>query len=306
MVVYLSGGVGGSKLALGLSKAVAPDELTLIVNTGDDIELLGLRICPDIDTVIYTLAGRVNPLTGWGLADDTLNCLEQLRKLGEETWFQLGDRDLATHLWRTAQLRAGCSLSVVTQALSLSFGLAVSVLPAAEDYAPTYIHSGDRALHLQEYFVRERCEPRVDRLEYRNAEAARPGLGVLEAIKVARLIVIGPSNPLISIAPILAVPSIRAAIQSRNCPAVAVSPIVAGRALKGPADKMLTELGFQASAAGVAGFYQGLVDLFVIDEVDAGQRAEIERLGLKAQVTSTVMTGLEQKVRLARDILELL
>jgi LPPG:FO 2-phospho-L-lactate transferase len=305
MLVYLSGGVGGAKLALGFSQLLAADAWSIIVNTGDDIELFGLRVCPDIDTMIYTLAGCVNPVTGWGLTDDTWNCLDQLRLLGQQSWFHLGDRDLATHLWRTTQLRAGRSLSAVTQALARSFGLATPVLPALEEYAPTYVHTSGQALHLQEYFVRERCEPHVEKLEYRNVDKARVGHGVIEALSGADLVVIGPSNPLISIGPILAAPAIRAAIEARRGPVVAVSPIVGGRALKGPTAKMMKELGLDVSAAGVARCYGGLTDLFVLDSVDAAERTEVERLGLKTCVTNTVMATLEDKVRLAGEILAL-
>jgi LPPG:FO 2-phospho-L-lactate transferase len=300
MVTCLTGGVGGAKLALGLSKILPADQLTFIANTGDDFEFLGLRISPDVDTLIYTLAGRVNPETGWGLAGDTFRCLEAARDRGLDMWFRLGDLDLGTHLWRSELLRRGQSFGEVVAALATSFGVQSRILPATEAYVPTYVRSGRDHLHLQEYFVREQCRPKVDAIEYRGAEKSLPAPGVLEALAGARMIVIAPSNPLISIDPILAIPGIRGAIRGRQGKAIAVSPIIRGKALKGPAAKMMEELGIGASTDAVARHYLGLVDTFVIDEQDREMAPEIEKLGLRAIVTDTIMNSLEDKVRLAK------
>jgi len=300
MITCLTGGVGGAKLGLGLSRIVPVDQLTFIANTGDDFELLGLRISPDVDTLIYTLAGKVNPETGWGLAGDTFRCLEAARACGLDMWFRLGDLDLGTHLWRSELLRQGRPLGEVVAALANSFGVRNRILPATEAYVPTYVRTGTDRLHLQEYFVREQCQPRVEAIEYRGAERSAPAPGVVEALRESELIVIAPSNPLISIDPILAVPGVREAIKGRRGRAVAVSPIVRGKALKGPAAKMLEELGIGASAAAVARHYEGLIDVFVIDEQDRAATPAIEQLGLKVIVTDTIMNSLEDKVRVAR------
>lgn len=302
MITCLTGGVGGAKLALGLSKIVPVDQLTFIANTGDDFEFLGLRISPDVDTLIYTLAGKVNPETGWGLAGDSFRCLEAARARGLNVWFRLGDLDLGTHLWRSEILRQGHPLGEVVSALARSFGVENAILPATESYAPTHVRSGKEWLHLQEYFVRERCRPRVEAIEYRGAAESRPAPGVLSAIREAEIIAFAPSNPLISIDPILAIPGIREAILARKGRAVAVSPIVGGKALKGPAAKMLEELGLGASAEAVARHYQGLIDVFVIDEQDRDLAPAIEALGLKVTISATIMNSLEDKVRVARVV----
>jgi len=303
MITCLTGGVGGAKLALGLSKILQPDDLNFIVNTGDDFRHIGLRISPDVDTLIYTLAGRVNTDTGWGLAGDTFRCLEGLWQRGLETWFRLGDLDLATHLWRSEMLRRGRRFTEVVRLLARSFGVGNSILPPTDAYAPTYVTAGGRRLHLQEYFVRESCEPQVEAVEHAAAERSVPSRLALTALQEAELIVIGPSNPLISIDPILAVPGIRETICSRQCPAVAVCPIVAGKALKGPAAKMLAELGIGASADAVARHYRGLIDVFVIDERDGSLAAAIEQTGVRVVVTSTVMNSLEDKIVLAKTVI---
>lgn len=304
MITCLTGGVGGAKLALGLSRIVPADQLTFIANTGDDFEFLGLRISPDIDTLIYTLAGRVNAQTGWGLAADTFRCLEAARERGMDMWFRLGDLDLGTHLWRSDLLRQGRPLGEVVSSLALSFGVRNRILPATEAYTPTYVRSGKDRLHLQEYFVREHCQPRVDAIEYQGTAHSAPAPGVLDAIRESRLIVIAPSNPLISIDPILAVPGIREEIARRDGRAVAVSPIVAGKALKGPAAKMLEELAIGASAEAVARHYLGLVDVFVIDEQDRQLAPTIEKLGLRVIVADTIMNSIEDKVRVAQVVVE--
>ncbi|MFB3903273.1 MAG: 2-phospho-L-lactate transferase [Acidobacteriota bacterium] len=305
MITCLTGGVGGAKLALGLSRLIPADRLTFIANTGDDFELLGLRISPDVDTLIYTLAGKVNPETGWGLAGDTFRCLGAVEARGLRMWFRLGDLDLGTHLWRSQLLRQGQPLGLIVSALAHSFGVENRILPATEAYAPTYVRTGRDRLHLQEYFVRERCLPKVDAIEYRGADQSRPAPGVLEAIDQCRILVFAPSNPLISIDPILAIPGVRQAVQARKGRAVAISPIVAGKAIKGPAAKMLQELGLGASADAVARHYRGLIDVFVIDQQDRELAPGIEQLGVSVIVTDTIMTSLADRVRLAKLITEI-
>ncbi len=304
MITCLTGGVGGAKLGLGLSKIFPADQLTFIANTGDDFEFLGLRISPDVDTLIYTLAGRVNPETGWGLAGDTFHCLQAARARGVDMWFRLGDLDLGTHLCRSELLRQGRPVGEIVTAVARSFGVRNRILPATEAYAPTYLRTDKGRLHLQEYFVREQCRPRVDAIEYQGAESRLPAPGVLAALSESEMIVTAPSNPLISIDPILAIPGIREAIHARKGRAVAVSPIVAGKALKGPAAKMLQELGIGASADAVARHYLGLIDVFVIDEQDRQLAPAIEQLGLKVVIADTIMNSLEDKVRLARVVVD--
>lgn len=304
MIVLLTGGIGGAKLAVGLSKVLAPKEITIIVNTGDDIELLGLRICPDVDTVIYSLTGRVNSETGWGLKGDSRQCLDSLEELGWPAWFQLGDRDLATHLWRTHLLREGTPLSGTTRDIASSLGLETSILPMSDSFVPTYLDTDRSFLHFQEYFVRDRCEPRIRSIEYRGADSAMPAPGVLDAIDRAALIVLAPSNPFISIGPILAIPGIRAGIRNSRARVAAVTPIVQGRALKGPTAKMMSELGYPASAVTVASLYRDFLDLFWLDERDAECEAQVRNLGIETHLSDTIMTSTQDKIDLARRIVE--
>jgi LPPG:FO 2-phospho-L-lactate transferase len=304
-VTALAGGVGGSKLLLGLARALPPGDLTAVVNTGDDIELHGLWISPDLDIVTYTLAGAVNPQTGWGIQGDTFRVLDSLERLGHEPWFHLGDVDLATHLHRTGMLRSGATLSQAADSIRRALDVAVRILPMSDQKVRTMLATDRGRLHLQEYLVRERTEPVVREIAFEGIEAARPAPGVLEAIDAADLVILGPSNPLISIGPILAVPGLSEALRSRADRVIAVSPIVGGRSLKGPSDKMLAQMGREASALGVAKFYAGLAGTYVIDNADAAQRPAIEALGYRVVVTRTVMTTLEDKERLARELLAL-
>ncbi len=303
-LVALAGGVGASKLLLGLCRVMAPGDLTVIVNTGDDIELHGLEISPDLDIVTYTLAGAVNPETGWGIRDDTFCLLRALERYGGETWFHLGDADLATHVHRTALLRSGKPLSQAADSIRRAWGVEARILPMTDQPVRTTIVSDRGILHFQEYLVKLRAEPVVKEIAFEGIGEARPAPGVLESLAEADAIVICPSNPLISSGPILAVPGVRQALEARAAKVVAVCPIVGGRSLKGPSDRMLTQLGMEASARGVARLYAGLVATFVIDAEDEGQKPEIERWGMKVEVTSTVMRTLEDKERLARQILE--
>jgi len=304
MILALAGGIGGAKLLLGLARAIPVDEITIIGNTGDDIELLGLRICPDLDTITYTLTGKVNPETGWGVLADTFSCLDCLVKFGGPSWFKLGDQDLATHLWRTSLLRQGTSLTEVTQQIAGSLGLRCRLLPMTESYTPTFVSTNQGVLHLQEYLVREQARPRLYEIRHQNVEQCSPAPGVIEAIEQAETIVICPSNPFISIGPILSVPGIRSALLRSQGLVVAVTPIIKGRAVKGPAAKMLQDLGFPLTATSVARLYSDFIDVFVLDEQDANLRAEIEALGIRVLLTNTLMNTLADKERLAHLVLQ--
>jgi LPPG:FO 2-phospho-L-lactate transferase len=303
-ITALAGGVGAAKLLVGLARAMPPDEITVIANTGDDIELFGLRVCPDIDTVTYTLAGVINEQTGWGIGGDTFQALGWLARYGGPAWFNLGDRDLATHIYRTDALRRGETLTEVTDRIRRALGVGVRVLPMTDDYTPTRVVTSEGEMHFQEYFVRRRAEPRVERIIFENVESAKAAPGVIQAISDASAVIICPSNPFISVGPILAVPGVREALGQTSAVRVAVTPIVGGRALKGPAADMLRDLGHEVSARGVAALYKDLIDLFVLDEVDAAMAAPVEELGVKVAVTNTVMATAEDKRLLAGRVLE--
>jgi LPPG:FO 2-phospho-L-lactate transferase len=305
MIVVLAGGVGAAKLILGLSHVVPPEQITVIGNTGDDIELFGLRICPDLDTVTYTLAGKVNQATGWGILGDTFECLQMLGAYGGQTWFKIGDQDLATHLWRTYLLKQGLSLAEVTRRISEAQGVRSHLLPMTNAYTPTFLVTDQGEFHLQEYLVREQGRPRVRELRYSNIGQTQPVPGTQEVLLEAEAVLIGPSNPFISIGPILAVPGMKELLLRTSAPVIAVTPIVCGQALKGPAAKMLQELGHPVSALGVARIYEDVVDIFVLDERDLGLREEVKRLGMEVSITDTVMDSFDEKVRLARQLLEL-
>ena len=302
-IVALAGGVGASKLLVGLSRAMDPRELTIIVNTGDDIVLHGLAISPDLDIVTYSLAGLVNPETGWGFRDETFRAHDQLAAYGRPAWFHLGDRDLATHIHRTAMLREGAALSEAAESIRVALGVQAKILPMSDQPVPTMIDTEQGQLNFQEYLVHQRAEPVVRKVIFAGIERAWPAPGVLESLERAAVIVICPSNPLISIGPILAVPGVREALRKRRKDVVAVCPIVGGKSLKGPSDRMLAQLGFDVSASGVARMYQDICATFVIDSVDAGERAAVEALGMKALVCSTVMQTVQDKERLAREAL---
>lgn len=307
-VLALSGGVGGAKLALGLSRCLTPDELTIVANTADDFTHLGLRICPDIDTVMYTLAEISNPEMGWGQKNESWQCLEALSELGAETWFRLGDRDLATHLMRTERLHAGASLSEVTEYLCGQLNVEHRLIPMTDQTVSTQVDTDKGRLSFQHYFVRERCEPHVKGFEFDGITDARPSPGFQTALTDSAdsgdgPIVICPSNPYVSVEPVLALPGVRARMTESHRPVIAVSPIVGGQALKGPAAKMMAELGIEQSATGVAGHYEGLIDGFVIDNVDAELRTAIEQKGIPTIVTNTVMVTLADRIQLAEDVL---
>ncbi len=304
-VVALAGGVGGAKLADGLQSHLG-DRLTVVVNTGDDCERHGLLVMPDHDTVLYNLAGIEQANLGWGIEGDTHAVMDQLGRYGEPTWFALGDRDLALHVARTARLRTGGRLTEVCLALQRSLGVPIRILPMADEPVRTEVRTVDGWLQFQEYFVHRRHEPEVAEVRFAGIEAARRTPETFDALEEAAAIVISPSNPIVSVAPILGVPGMRAALgaaQARGVPVIAVSPIVGGRALKGPADRMLAGLGHEPSALGVARLYADVVDAFVIDDVDRALAPAISELGVRVMVTDTVMPDDAGRVRLAGELL---
>jgi LPPG:FO 2-phospho-L-lactate transferase len=303
-VCALAGGVGGAKLASGLQDVLPPGDLSMVVNTADDFDLWGLHICPDLDTVMYTLAGISNPETGWGIAGESFEALNMVESYGEETWFKLGDRDLATHILRTSRMGPEETLTDVTAGLSGALGVKSAVLPMSDDPISTVLETPEGRLDFQEYFVRRGHRDEVLGIEWRGIEDARPTQRVLAAVSRADAIVLCPSNPVVSVGPILALPGMMEALVSSNAPKVAVSPIVGGRALKGPADRMLASLGHEVSATGVARMYAGLVDGMVVDRTDEGERAGIEVLGMRVLVTKSVMRDAEDRARLASETLE--
>ena len=302
-ITALAGGVGASKLLLGLYEEMDPRQLTIIVNTGDDIVLHGLKISPDLDIVTYTLAGVVDQKKGWGLRAETFHALKHLAAFGRPNWFNLGDRDLATHIHRTALLVEGKTLSQAAESIRKALGVKSRILPMSDDPMPTIIDSNEGPLHFQEYLVKRRTEPVVKGIRFAGAESARPAPGVLEAIREADRILICPSNPLISIGPILSVPQIRDHLRAHKQKVFAVCPIVGGKSLKGPSDKMLAQLGHQSTALGVAKLYADFTGTFVIDPADKSQSPAISALGMRVSVLPTVMKTLAQKRKLARALL---
>ena len=300
--------MGGAKLALGLSHLLSPEALTVVVNTGDDFEHLGLHIAPDLDTLMYTLAGLSNPDTGWGRIGESWQCLDALAELGGESWFRLGDRDLSVHLQRTLRLRAGASLSTVTAELHGALGVKHRALPMSDNPVRTRVHSEIGILAFQHYFVRERCVPRVSGFSFEGAAAARPAPGVLAALGAADLrgVIICPSNPFLSIDPILAVPGLCDALRQCAAPVIAVSPIVAGLAIKGPTAKIMQELALPQTAAAVAAHYAELIDGFIIDASDRDLAAEIATQSLRVMTAPSVMVTLDDRINLAHTALEFL
>jgi LPPG:FO 2-phospho-L-lactate transferase len=302
-VVALAGGVGGAKLAAGLQAALPPGDLSVVVNTADDFDLWGLRICPDLDTVMYTLAGLEREETGWGVAGETFAMLSMLEAYGEDAWFQLGDRDLATHVLRTCRLRVGEDLTEITAALAGSLGIPSRVFPMCDEPVATIVETPEGPLEFQDYFVRRRQRDEVLGVRLRGIENACATQGVSEAVAAADAVVFCPSNPVVSIGPLLAVPRVRDALAATRAPKVAVSPIVGGRALKGPADRMLRTLGHEVSALGVARMYEGLLSGFVFDRSDEQQADAISALGMRPLVTDAVMRDGPDRERLAREVL---
>jgi LPPG:FO 2-phospho-L-lactate transferase len=297
-VCALAGGVGGAKLAAGLQATLPPGDLSVVVNTADDFDLWGLRICPDLDTVMYTLAGVANEETGWGVENESFHALAMISAYGEDAWFRLGDRDLATHILRTKRLRAGAR-----PGLAAALGVESAVLPMCDEPVATVLKVPEGLLEFQEYFVRRGQKDEVLAVELSGIENARIPAEVSEAISRAEAIILCPSNPVVSIGPILAVPGVSELLTNCRVPRVAVSPIVGGRALKGPADRMLRSLGHEVSAAGVARMYEGAVDGFVVDRLDGEEEAEISALGMRVLTTDAVMRDGPDRERLAREVL---
>jgi LPPG:FO 2-phospho-L-lactate transferase len=302
-VALLAGGVGGARFARALLEVVEPADLTVIGNVGDDLEVLGLHVAPDLDTVLYTLAGLADEERGWGRVDETWNALATVAELGEDLWFRLGDRDLGVHLVRTAALQRGEPLSSVTARFAESLGVEATILPATDDPLRTWIETPAGELPFQEWFVRRGHRDEVDGLRFEGAETAGPAPGVVEALDHADAILVAPSNPYVSIAPILAVAGIRGALEGRRAPAVAVSPLIGGRAVKGPADRMLARLAGGTSAAHVAGLYRGLVDALVLDRADSKDADAVAELGIGPIVAETLMGDEPTRRRLAEAAL---
>jgi LPPG:FO 2-phospho-L-lactate transferase len=298
--VALAGGVGAARFLEGLTHVVPQERITIIGNVGDDKEVYGLHVSPDLDIVAYTLAGLVDADKGWGYSDDTFACQDMLERYGYETWFNLGDRDLATHIYRTSQLRLGKSLSEVSEEITRHLGLRVRLLPATDDRLETYVITKEGRMHFQEYMVRLQTKPRVYGVRFLGARSAKPAKHVMESIAEAKGIIVSPSNPIVSIGAILAVPRIRGALQRTNAKVVAISPIVGGKTIKGPADKLMKALGVTPSALGVARLYRDFLDTLIIDCVDRDLASDIQNLGIKAVVTNTLMKTISDKVRLAK------
>jgi LPPG:FO 2-phospho-L-lactate transferase len=299
-IVALAGGVGGAKLAHGLAQVLHPEDLTVIVNTGDDFEHFGLYICPDLDTVCYTLAGLANPETGWGRVDESWNVIENASKLGGPDWFRLGDQDLGTHLERTRRLKAGDSLSQITRDFCKAWGIEHTILPMSDQPVRTIVETEEGDMAFQEYFVHRRCEPRVKGFRFEGADRAEAGLGACEAIQSADAVVICPSNPWVSIDPILRV------LPKIERPVYAISPLIGGQAVKGPAAKMYKELGIEPSAYAVANHYRGLATGFVLDTIDAQLNETVRGLNMRTLVTNTLMKSHVNRRQLANEVLSFL
>jgi LPPG:FO 2-phospho-L-lactate transferase len=302
-IVAFAGGVGGAKLAHGLAQNLAPDELTLIVNTGDDFEHYGLYICPDLDTVCYTLAGLANPETGWGRVNETWNVIGNAARLGGPGWFNLGDQDLGTHLERTRRMKAGQCLSELTRGFCSAWGIQHTVLPMSDSPVRTIVETDQGDLAFQEYFVHRRCEPRVKGFRFEGLDTAEPAPGVVEALRSADAVIFCPSNPWVSIDPILKILAPLPSMMEAGSQVVAVSPIIGGQTVKGPAAKMYRELGIEPSALAVANHYRGLVTDFVLDAIDKQLQGEIKGLNMQAHVTNTLMTSHDERSRLAQEII---
>ena len=303
MITVLAGGVGASRFLQGLYGAVEPASITVVSNTGDDVEMFGLHVSPDTDIVLYALAGAVNPETGWGLTGDTFAVVDQLQRFGYERWFNLGDRDLAMAIHRTRLIHEGVPMHRIVAELAKDWELDCTVLPMSDEPVRTVITGPDGELPFQEYMVRLRTELDVRSIRFDGIESARPAPGVISALRDAEAVILAPSNPFVSIGPILAVEGMREALETSMAVRAAISPIIAGQVVKGPAAKMMTTLGYEVSALGVARIYRGLIDLFVLDSQDATLAPEVEALGMRTLVTDTMMTSIERKTELAQDVM---
>jgi LPPG:FO 2-phospho-L-lactate transferase len=305
VIAALAGGVGAARLLRGLVEVVPPSEITAIVNTGDDTNLHGLHIAPDLDTVMYTLAGAINPDTGWGLAGETWQVMDSLERLGGITWFRLGDRDLATHCYRTQRLAEGATLGEATSELARAWGVDVRLVPVTDDRLRTRLQLADGPeVGFQEYFVRLRHDVAVSGVRFEGADLARPGAGVLDALAMAETVVVCPSNPVVSIGPLLAVPGVLDQLRRRRRRTVGVSPIIAGAALKGPADRLMREMGYESSVVGVARWYASWVGTLVIDEADAGLAPAVEAEGVRCIVAPTIMSSVGRSAELSQAVLD--
>jgi len=302
-VVALAGGVGAARFLDGLTRVIAPERVYIIGNTADDAEIHGLHISPDLDTVTYTLAGIANPEHGWGIRGDSFRCLEALRRLGADTWFQLGDKDLATHLYRTQRLHQGATLAEVTAEITRALKVRSTIVPMSNERVRARICTASGELEFQTYFVKRHARDRVVAMRFEGASEAEPAPGILNAIAKAEAIILCPSNPFISIGPILSIPGIRGALRRRRDHVAAISPIVGGRALKGPAAKMMKSLKLTPSAFEVARLYQDFVGVFVLDEVDRKHAVKVQSLGMRAVVTNTIMSGLGERKALAKAVI---
>jgi LPPG:FO 2-phospho-L-lactate transferase len=301
-VVALAGGVGAARFLDGLTRVLSPRRIFVIGNTGDDTEMHGLHISPDLDTVTYTLAGLSDSHRGWGLRGDTFHCLASLESLGAETWFQLGDRDLATHLYRTERLRAGETLTAITREIAAALKLRSTIVPMSDDRVRTQVKTRTGEIDFQTYFVKRRAQDPVLGVRWEGAEQAKAAPGVLSAIAEAETVILCPSNPFLSIGPILAVPGIREALREKRDHVIGISPIVGGRALKGPAAHMMQSMGLQPNCTEVAKLYRDLAGVFVLDEVDRGHASMIAALGIRTVVTATIMKGMRERTRLAQVV----
>ena len=305
-VTCLSGGVGAAKFLQGLVRTMPQENLTVIVNTGDDIDLYGLHISPDPDIVMYTLAGMVDEEKGWGIRGDTFGCLDMLQKYGLETWFKLGDRDLATHLYRTQLLKSGFTLDQATRKLCGALGLRVKVLPMTNEKVVTRIITENGEMHFEEYLIKRGAKDKVLNVVFEGAELSEPAPGVVESLRNADGVILCPSNPIVSIGPILSVKGVRESLKETKAKVVAISPIVGGATIKGPADKLMQGLGLEISAYSVARLYRDFLDVFVFDRVDRREKERIEELGVEAVTANTIMRSLEDKVKLAKLALKVL
>ena len=300
-ITCVAGGVGAARFLEGLASIFPPEKITVIVNTGDDLQYLGCHVSPDLDIITYTLAGLADPEKGWGIHEDTYNCLEQLARYSAETWFRIGDRDFATHLLRTAFFQQGFTLSEITEKFRTSLKVKVQILPMSDQIVATKIKTPGGILEFQEYFVKRKFQDEVQDVTYEGANVATPAPGVIPAIEKADLIIICPSNPILSIGPILAIAGIRDSISKTKAKIVGISPIVAGKAVKGPLDKMMESLGLEVSPFGVAQLYAGLVKGYVIDQLDKPMSSKVASLGVKVLATNTIMTSTESRAQLATD-----
>jgi len=305
MITALGGGVGAAKFLEGLSEVIGGEALSVVVNTGDDIILHGLRISPDVDTIIYRLSGVIDKSKGWGVGDDTFTCLSALARFGSETWFNIGDIDFATHIYRTQSRQRGLTPTQITADIARAFGIkeSIKVLPMTDEDVETWIVTGEGEMHFQEYFVKRRMKPDVLKVVFRNIEKARPAPGVIEAITKADAVIICPSNPIISIGPILNIKGIGEALRGKGPRIIAISPLIGGVPLKGPADKLMRGLGLEVSSAGVASLYRDFLDVMVIDREDAREADAIREMGIKPVVLDTLMSDQKKAARLASAVL---